>query len=117
MMLKDLIRILRTYELDSVVPFGFENPHSYRGVYSKLAFAPVENTSVREMLKCARKANGSTYRGYKGGEFLMAENTDCFLAYYGRCGEEIGPWFLSLMLKDCKKKEKKIKNLNCSKKS
>jgi hypothetical protein len=52
------------------------------------------------MLQNALEALGSTYTGYKGGDYLMTEYTSCYIANYGECGEEIGPILLSYMLDD-----------------
>jgi hypothetical protein len=82
-----------------VVPVGFARPHSYRGYYHDLAFEMEPNTTVGAMLEAARSALGSTYRGWKGGDFTMGEHTDVYLvAEEGECGEGIGPVLLGYML-------------------
>src|SRR4051812_10967667 len=97
MYLKELIETLETYDPATPVPIGFNNPHSYRGYYDQLAFEPKENTTIGAMLESAKRAMGKTYTGYKGGEYTMGEYTDCNLANYGCCGEEIGPILLQYM--------------------
>lgn len=98
MYLKELIAALEKADQIKVVPMGFHNPHSYRGTYSELAFEPKENATVAEMLASAKSALGSTYEGWKGGEYTMTEYADCHLAWEGSTGEEIGRIFLDYML-------------------
>jgi hypothetical protein len=50
------------------------------------------------MLADARSALGATFHGWKGGEYTMAEYTDCWLAVAGCTGEGIGPVLLRYML-------------------
>ena len=87
-------------EPDRMVVRGFNHPHSYRGYYDRLAFAPASNVSIRSMLACAREANGATYQGYKGGEYEMGDLTDCYLASYGNTGDELSAALLDYMLHD-----------------
>lgn len=57
---------------------------SYRGYYEMLAIdhqaAP---KTVADFLKEAREAVGSTFIGYKGGDFTMDRNTPIWVAEYG----------------------------------
>jgi len=62
---------------------------SYRGYYQDLAIEPcntgeVTVSSFRGMLK---GAVGSTYRGYKGGDFKMGLNTAVWVSYYGQADQ------------------------------
>jgi hypothetical protein len=98
MRLKELIEELEKHHPAKHVPLGFGRPHSYRGYYEQLAFSPVENTTVGDMLNAAKTAMGKTFTGYKGGEYEMGEWTECNLAEYGSCGETIGPVLLRYML-------------------
>lgn len=98
MMLGELIKVLRKADPNQVVPMGFAVPHSYRGSYDNVAFEPMTNTTVREMLAAARSALGKTFYGYKGGEYRMDKATDVYLANYGDVGEGIGLIFLAYML-------------------
>ena len=51
------------------------------------------------MLEYAKSALGATFTGYKGGEFLMEEFTDCWICEYGTShGDGIGPVMLALWL-------------------
>ena len=98
MVLEDLIEELEKANPDIVCKVGFNNPHSYRGYYDQLAFEPVEDITVGEMLEAAKEALGSTYTGWKGGEYTMSEYTDCHLANRGNTGEELGATLLKLMI-------------------
>jgi hypothetical protein len=98
MYLKELIEQLSAMHPDLVIEFGFRSPHSHRGSYEQLAFEPARNVSIGEMLDHATNAMGQTFEGYKGGEYKMGEYTDCWLAHYGCCGEELGPSLLAFML-------------------
>lgn len=100
MTLGELIAMLETEPHAKRVRLGFTYPHPYRGYYQDLAFVPKENITVSEMLGAARSALGSTYEGWKGGEYTMSEHTDVWLAEVGCCGETIGPRLMALMLKD-----------------
>lgn len=100
MSLGELIAALSRLDPELVVPFGFGNPHSYRGYYDELAFEPRENVKVGDMLADARSALGATFQGYKGGDFTMTEYTPCWLAEWGSTGETLGPVFLGLILRD-----------------
>lgn len=98
MILSELIELLEKEDPTQRVPLGFGRPHSYRGYYDELAFEPVENTTIGEMLADAKGALGKTYHGYKGGEYEMGPYTTCWLANYGDTGEGIGPVLLRYML-------------------
>jgi hypothetical protein len=100
MTLGELIEALKQEDPARVIKLGFNEPHSYRGYYERLAFEPRENVSVGSMLEAARAALGSTYEGYKGGDYTMDEYTDCYLAHYGSCGDEISGLLLRYMLAD-----------------
>jgi hypothetical protein len=74
---------------DSVFQKGFSLAHSYRGSYDNLAVEPCEDTTVKSMLTCLSEAIGSTFTGYKGGDFKMNGSEELFLAYEGCCGSRI----------------------------
>lgn len=98
MTLKELIEFLEQHDPATVVPFGFHDPHSYRGNYYELAFQPKENTTVDEMLACAKSAMGNIYGGYKGGFYAMDEGTPVWLAEYGCCGVRIDQMLMNRMV-------------------
>jgi len=63
---------------------------SYRGYYSDLAFNPCSDAITSgKFLEVARKALGATFEGYKGGDFVMGENTPLWASGYGDCGPAI----------------------------
>ena len=99
MRLDELIAALEAEDPTTVLPLGFSNPHSYRGIYNDLAFEPTANVAVGAMLADARSALGATYEGWKGGDYRMKGWTDCWLSEEGSGdGEEIGPILLTLLL-------------------
>jgi hypothetical protein len=97
--LVDLLKAIYTEHPGRIAPFGFRNPHSYRGDYSQLAFEPACNVPVADMLTYARFALGATYQGWKGGDFTMTKSTACWLAREGESAAETIGWLsLHLML-------------------
>lgn len=100
MTLGELIAMLSRHDPNKVVRCGFGAPHSYRGYYEQLAFEPMERVRVGDMLADATSALGATFEGYKGGEYRMDEETDCWLAFWGMSGEMLGSRLLGYMLAD-----------------
>lgn len=98
MTLGELINRLEMHDKRRIIPNGFGNPHSYRGIYSELAFAPAKDMTVGEMLDLALEALGNTYQGWKGGWFTMTQYTKVHLAHEGEVGETIGPILLGYIL-------------------
>jgi hypothetical protein len=85
---------------DRILPIGFGNPHSWRGDYSELAFEPMRDVKLSEMVESAKSALGATYDGWKGGSYTMTKYTSCRLDYEGRSGgETIGALMLALLLR------------------
>lgn len=89
MTLRELQRALEVLPKDLVFDHGFAKPHSYRGNYEYLGLEPAKNVTVESMLDTLEEADGSTYTGYKGGEFTMHGKIPVYLAHYGNCGSEI----------------------------
>ena len=87
--LGQLIAWLKTQPQDRVVKHGFGEGHSDRGDYHDVAFHPVPETTIGEMLRHAADVLGSTQTGWKGGEFIMNEHVSAHIGEYGRCGEPI----------------------------
>jgi hypothetical protein len=98
--ISELIETLEKEDQSKVCPKGFANPHSYRGYYDSLAFEPADNVTVGEMLDSATRAMGSTYQGWKGGNFYMGPYVDVYLANEGCCGDELSATLLGYMLRD-----------------
>jgi hypothetical protein len=86
--LGDIIERLK--ELPQDIPILLGEAESYRGYYTDLSFNPLdEPRTVKEALKEAEKANGSTFEGYKGGDFTMARDTPVWFSHYGDTGTAI----------------------------
>jgi hypothetical protein len=100
MTLSELIKALEAApDQDKVLPLGFGDPDSYRGDYRDLMLCPKADVTVSQMLADVRSALGTTYEGWKGGQFAMTGHTDCWLAYRGHGdGDTIGYLLLMLML-------------------
>ena len=63
---------------------------SYRGYYSDLAIEPSnEKINVEKFLVMLKDSLGKTFEGYKGGDYVMEENTPLWMANYGDCGEAV----------------------------
>ena len=86
MTLGKLIAALEAMPAETVIP-SLCSPHSYRGYYSDLAFerGDQECTAGKLLQRC-RGAMGREFTGYKGGDYLMGENTPVWVAHYGCCG-------------------------------
>jgi hypothetical protein len=89
-----LIDVLDKADPEAVVSFddGMHpgNCGSYRGYYADLAFEPVgQQVSVATFNKWCKSAAGSTFQGYKGGEFNMGLDTPLWRAPYGCTGPAI----------------------------
>lgn len=97
-----LVDALKAQDPTKRVRLGFANPHSYRGDYTELAFEPAENVTVADMLASAESAVGTSYEGWKGGDFTMDTYTPVHLAIEGRSGETLGHLLLTLMLEEWK---------------
>ena len=87
MFLYELIEILRglfdKYG-DGVIKHGFGQPNSYRGYYYDVAFEPKENVKLSEMLRYAESALGEEFEGWKGGYYKMEEDSDVWIAEWGK---------------------------------
>ena len=78
--------------------WGKGSSHSYRGYYYQLAFEPKENVTIKEMLDEAKSAVGSTYMGWKGGNFKMSNDSPVNLAVVGDLGDPLTKSHFELML-------------------
>ena len=88
MTLNRLIELLKQADPQHTCKKGFRNPHSYRGYYERLAFEPANDVPVHEMLTYAEEALGSTYVGYKGGDYLMHGDVQIHIAFYGQTDQK-----------------------------
>lgn len=91
-------RLKKEQDLTRRVLLGLGSPGSYRGYYECLGFIPTPNTSIIQMIGCAQRAVGATYDGYKGGEYVMTVDTECYLAVHGDSGPPITSKLLYLLL-------------------
>ncbi len=85
MNLEQYIRLLESFDPAQKLPLGLGNPHSWRGDYYDLAFEPVENITVGEMLQIAENCIDRTFDGWKGGEYKMTPFTTIHVDYRGHC--------------------------------
>jgi hypothetical protein len=86
MTLGGLIKKLESFPHDKKIQ-GLTEPHSYRGYYSDLAFEPSgDPVLVGDLLQECKSAMGKVFEGYKGGDYMMGENTPVWVASYGCCG-------------------------------
>ncbi|MBF0850473.1 hypothetical protein HKD27_05980 [Gluconobacter sp. R75690] len=99
MTLIELIDFLEKQDQSKVIASGWGegSAHSYRGYYSDLAFEARSNVTIADMLAEAKSALGKEFEGYKGGEYVMGRHTDCYLAEYGSCGDELSRPLLEIM--------------------
>lgn len=81
-----LIDVLESMYRNTPVNLG--DPHSYRGYYSDLGLTPCDAT-VQDLLNDCRSAMGRVFYGYKGGEFIMHENTPVWVASWGSTGRKL----------------------------
>ena len=89
MTLGKLIEELEKYPLETKIQ-QLSNPHSYRGYYEDLAFQLSENkATVKETLTLLKSCLNTEFQGYKGGDFIMTNETLIWVATYGSCGERI----------------------------
>lgn len=95
--LGELIRALEPYS-GVTLRLGLRGAGSYRGYYECLAFGLSTDVEGSEMLKAARDVLGTKQQGYKGGEYLMTESTECYVAEYGTTGWPLTPELLSFIL-------------------
>lgn len=87
--LGSLIKQLEEFPKDQKI-VDLVDAHSYRGYYSDLAFTfgnPITVSDLAKKLKTDCLNN--EFYGYKGGDFLMDENTPLWFSTYGSTGEKL----------------------------
>jgi len=85
-----MIETLQGMHGDTIVQGIDVDAGSYRGYYSDLAFEPSNTgTTVKALLEVCIASNGKTFDGYKGGDFLMADDTPVWLSKYGTTGDKL----------------------------
>jgi len=88
--LGDLIERLEQLPTYMLIQLG--EAESYRGCYGDLSFNPLpedEHRTVHDVLQEARRAEGKSFEGYKGGDFTMLLDTPVWYAHYGDSGKKI----------------------------
>lgn len=98
MTLEELIEFLEKRDEKKVVPFGFKHPHSYRGNYICLAFELTKDSTVEDMLHCAKRSVGRAFAGYKWGKFRMRKDTKVYIAESYQSGKELTPDLLKYLI-------------------
>lgn len=73
------------FDFEYLAPAGIG---SWRGSYDELAlsFADSARPRLSEFIQMLKEADGETYTGYKGGEFVMSRHTPVWVANYGHAG-------------------------------
>jgi len=97
--LGEVIAMLERARLDADVQYDFcylrpTDVDSYRGYYDHLALGWSDKSEgdgeywpkVPTLLARLRKAVGGTYEGYKGGSFIMDEDTPLWVANWSHSG-------------------------------
>lgn len=95
--LGQIIHLLEGQPKNNGVQFDFcrFNPGhltSYRGYYDQLALTyemKEKDPTVSEILQMMKAAVGATFQGYKGGDFMMDEDTPVWVAEYGSTSETV----------------------------
>lgn len=100
MTLGELISYLNEYVPSARLARGITEPRSFRGSYENLAFKESGQTTYGACLVAARSALDQDYTGYKGGEFRMHENVECYLVDWRDCGDPLTKDFFDLAVSD-----------------
>ena len=95
--LEGLIEIIRSLEnQDLTVVLDYDGTisvgslDSYRGYYADLALEPsLTPIPAKKLLIILLSAWGSTFEGYKGGDFKMEGDTPLWVAAYGNTGRAL----------------------------
>ena|SRR5690349_15752338 len=92
MSLGEIITTLRRKEPEKTVTYDFvhfrpQGIHSYRGYYEQLAIGyGHDDITVADLLALCERAVGKTFTGYKGGDYVMSENTPVWVANHNEAG-------------------------------
>jgi hypothetical protein len=76
---------------ESLLIEGLDHADSYRRYPDQLAFSLIgKKISVKKLLEtCKEIKRDARFEGYKGGNYLMDENTPLWVANYGECGTKL----------------------------
>lgn len=89
MTLGKLLKSLKLEEKEELISGLSAKGGSYRGYYSDFAFEPGSTTVEELQAYIEGEVIGKTFTGYKGGDYVMDENTTVWCAGYGSCGKPI----------------------------
>lgn len=99
MQIHEVIEVLSKLDPKKVLKKGLLNPHSYRGYYEELGVElSTKPSTVGDVLDMFNSCLGGIFEGYKGGDYMMHNVTDVYIADYGHCGEELTKRFLFELL-------------------
>lgn len=89
-LIKSLEELPQESRITILVRGRYYNPsylHSYRGYYDQLALSwdGEEKKKVCELLEECKSSVGKVFTGWKGGDFMMDENTPVWIS--NGCGE------------------------------
>lgn len=87
--LDDLIKWLESQPPKRVVRDGFWTGHSDRGNYENVAFNPIAQTTIGEMLIHAKEIYNTTQYGWNGGEYKMHGGVSTYIGFESDPGEPI----------------------------
>ena len=85
---------LVSFQTEDGRQWGAGDAISYRGYYSDLAIEPMaELSSTGDLMMTLMAVQGNTLEGYKGGDYLMDDDTPVWLASYGSAsGHAVVRW-------------------------
>lgn len=101
MRLGELIDVLEKHQGNQSVRFSDGSYPvsfcSWRGVYRWLTLQPGnQHASVGHLLELAKGADGGTFYGYKGGEYIMDRESPVWADEYGACNHNaIVAWYVN----------------------
>jgi len=80
-----LVSVPADTKVHSIAGFGIGGPHSYRGYYEDLALEPQGSDilTAKALLEELYAVLDTEQTGWKGGEYLMTETTQVWIAYEG----------------------------------
>ena len=90
-----MINLLNSLDKNVQVRFSHNTlspakPHSYRGYYSDLAFETSDKIiNAGQFLAMCEESLDMCFEGYKGGDFVMGEDTPLWCANYSETGPAI----------------------------
>jgi hypothetical protein len=68
---------------------GLENPHSNRGDYSEVGFEAGPSMTAQELFEVLASTMGRSFRGWKGGDYIMVSDTKAHFSIAGETGTRL----------------------------